>query len=70
MGKRDDPSLEVFVRQLAELLSTVSPKPLLVGLSIKQNNNQSNPKFSISSSTCKKFLKVVYDNIVYPALTQ
>lgn len=35
MGKRDDPLLTIFARQLIEQLSNVTSKPLLLGISLK-----------------------------------
>lgn len=35
MGKRDDPLLHIYARQIIERLSTVSDKPLLLSISLK-----------------------------------
>jgi len=35
MGKRDDPLLQIYARQIIERLSTVTDKPLLLSISLK-----------------------------------
>lgn len=35
MGRRDDPLLTIFARQLIEQLSEITSKPLLLGISLK-----------------------------------
>lgn len=35
MGKRDDPLLHIYARQIIERLSSVSDKPLLLSISLK-----------------------------------
>lgn len=60
IGKRHDEGLEVFVRQLAELYSKISPKPILVSLAIKEENETGD----MDPLKCKKIIKAIYEETI------
>lgn len=58
LGRRDEGSLEVFARQIAELICSSSSQPLILTLGLK-NNKDDKPE------TLKTILRILHANKIW-----